>query len=92
MRYINKKMNQNYFNILTASPPDAKDILGISCVEIIACVSRNFKVKHVLDMDKVTFDPAWSIIELSPINLKIFLSTYKKIIKKIILFSNILIY
>lgn len=47
-----------YFNILTASPPDANDILGISCVEITACVSLNFNVKHVLDMDKVTFDPA----------------------------------
>lgn len=58
------------------SPPDANDILGISCLAISCPVSKLLRVKLELLMFKFTFDPACSILGLSEMARTTFLSTY----------------
>ena len=62
---------------ITVSPPEAKDILGISCLAITWPVSRIVNAKLQLLIVRLMFEPACSIQGLSAIALKTFLSTYK---------------
>lgn len=61
----------------TVSPPEAKDIRGISCLAIICPVSMLVKAKLQLLIVKFIVAPVCSMRGLSAIALNTFLSTFK---------------
>lgn len=64
-----------FLTALTESPPDAKDILGMSCFAISSLVSNVTKDKNLLDTVNVAFCPALYISGLSQIHWITCLST-----------------
>ncbi len=58
----------NFFNrlvLITESPPDAKEILGISCFAISSLVSSVTSDKNLLETVSVAFEPALYISGVS---------------------------
>ncbi|KAH9516182.1 hypothetical protein DERF_006940 [Dermatophagoides farinae] len=52
---------QNQFNRLTVSPPDAKEMFGISCLAKGSPVSANVNVRYEIVIDRLASTPACSI-------------------------------
>lgn len=72
----NKNLHfRNIVNLLTVSPPDANDILGISCLAISSLVSNVTNDKNLLDTVSVAFDPALYISGASQMHCITCLST-----------------
>lgn len=70
LQYIRIKWMKDIFQLLfyvdiTESPPDANDILGMSCFAIVSLLSRFISDKNLLDTHKIAFKPASVIFGVS---------------------------